>query len=168
MVWPRLRVSPWSIRPRGRTLNWPAMTYLRCSRGPAPVERLVLGTLALLGLFAMHGLGGHGATHRTGPDVSPATRPAQLHGDTVNSSAASMAAPDDGEAGSHSDGDDGALVGLCLAVLAIALLPTLCLLSGTRWKWAGCRVVRLRAVLPLAVYRDRDPPDLTALSILRC
>jgi len=144
------------------------MTSLRCSRGPAPVVRLALGTLALLGLFAMHGLGEHGTMHRTGADVSSAIRPAQLHGDMVDSSSASLAAPDDGEAGSHPYGDDGALVGLCLAVLAIALLGMLCLRSGARWQWAGCRVVRLRAVLPLAVYRDGNPPDLMALSILRC
>jgi len=143
------------------------MAYLRCSRGPAPVVRLALGALALLGLFAMHGLGEHGTMHRTGSDASSVTLPAQLHGDTVDSSFAAMAAPDHGEAGSHPDGDDG-LVGLCLAVLAIALLGMLCLRSGARRQWAGCRVVRLRAVLPLAVYRDRDPPDLMALSILRC
>ncbi|MDQ3610010.1 MAG: DUF6153 family protein [Actinomycetota bacterium] len=144
------------------------MTYLRCFRGPAPVVRLALGALALLGLFAMHGLGGHGTMHRTASDASSAKLQAQLHGDTVDSSSASMAAPDHGEAGSHPDGGDGALVGLCLAVLAIALLGMHCLRSEARWQWAGCRVVRLRAVLPFAVYRDRDPPDPLALSILRC
>ncbi len=44
------------------------------SRGAVPVIRLALGVLALLGLFAMHGLGEHGTMHRTVSDASSAAQ----------------------------------------------------------------------------------------------
>ncbi len=91
-----------------------------------------------------------------------------MHGHPVESSPASMAARDLSDAGSHRDDGDASLAGLCLAVLAIALLGLFWLGRSARWRWVGGGVTGRRAVVWPAVIRDRDPPDLFALSIQRC
>lgn len=134
---------------------------------------LLLGAFALLGLFAMHGLGGHGAhqvgpseTHHASSDESPGAAHLTAH-DCAGACAADgiTAHP---VLGSGSGGDDLLVMALCLAVLAAgaavaAVLargrPSLALLQPPRS--AGGPAVDRSA-------RDRDPPSIHALSVLRC
>ena len=132
--------------------------------------RLVVLVAALLGVFAMHGLAAHGAMHPpvSGDSVAGAVVDAvhvEHGGATVEAltegsvSVGARDAPDHG---------DSALMALCLALLATALI----VLLGLRVRG---RLTRLRGperatstTLRLAARRDRDPPCLPALSIQRC
>lgn len=118
------------------------------------MRRRVWVLLAVLaGLFAMHGLADHGAT--AGPHAEAAV--VQHHGHHE------PPADDDQHHSGHG------LVGLCVAVLGAALLW---LLGGT----VGRRVAAPCATLARAVRsasraaraRAPDPPDLLALSVVRC
>lgn len=139
------------------------------SRGAVSVRR-VLGVLSLLlGLFAMHGLAEHGTVHRTVPDASSRAPQLDAHAHPTASGQVVPAVEDRGPSDSHPDQDAGGLVGLCLAVLVVAIIVT----TGSAGRSArgtsiGCAVTRLPTISPATVFRDRAPPDLLALSIHRC
>jgi hypothetical protein len=115
--------------------------------------RQLLATVALLGLFAMHGLSDHGTSEHLG---MVGDEQAMAHAQPAVAAAEMPAG--------HSD--MGA-VGLCLAVLVAAVLG-----------FAAVRLRLLSSWLPWSSYRDRrwavvagrdrDPPDLVHLSIQRC
>jgi hypothetical protein len=158
------------------------MTRTSTAERRTSLVRLLLLVGAVVGLFAMHGLGAHGASHHPGPlavdshhagaavpagmsDPVPGKQSRQLSstassiGGTASSSTPARAtAP--GETGSG-------LVGLCMAVLAGVLFA----LAGPR-AWGRLRAaVTLRLVAGLrlaAAARERDPPLLVRLSICRC
>ncbi len=130
-----------------------------------PVRALLL-LLALLGLFAMHGLADHGAAgHHGGPGTTAAAEHHVSHeAPTSQPSAAvtevvamSVTAP---------LGDPGHTAGaLCLAVLLLGLALLLAG-RGTRLpRRATARLVGNSTPLPI---RRPDPPDLTRLCVLRC
>ena len=110
-------------------------------------------TVALLGLFAMHGLSDHGTSEHLG---------------MVGDQQVTMPAHSAGNAADEPAGDsDMGIAGLCLAILVGAVL--------------GFAVVRLRLMSffrpwppradrrwSVGAGRDRDPPDLVHLSIQRC
>lgn len=115
------------------------------------LSRAVVTLVALAGLFAMHGLADHGvAGHGAVPAAHHATTDGAGHGDPAP---ATPVAHD--------------MAGLCLALLALGLL----LLLGH-----GPGADRRRTLLPAAPTgwrapprpRTSDPPDLHALSVLRC
>jgi len=110
-------------------------------------------TVALLGLFAMHGLSDHGTSEHLGM-VGDEQVMAPAHATSVTAD----------EPAGHAEMGIG---GLCLAVLVAAVL--------------GFAVVRLRLMgflrpgpppadrrWSVGAGRDRDPPDLVHLSIQRC
>lgn len=112
-----------------------------------------VASLALFGLFAMHGWGVHGSGHEafTSQASEACDAPVTHH-----------CPPDPAEP----SGDHG-LIGLCLAVLGGAAAVALALVAQRRQRFfwpAG----RLRHVLVPRWIRERDPPDLLALGVIRC
>jgi hypothetical protein len=130
--------------------------------------------VALVGLFAMHGLAGHGMTHQmdmpgetswAGAHAEHATGPAMSMTDGTDHYAlaqrqpAKPAAPGPGPSSMT-------LIGLCLAVLVAGIAA---LLRGRLLEKVSRGVhTRLLAGRPARARRDHDPPCLLALSIQRC
>lgn len=155
-----------------------------------PVHRsrpwLLLGAFALLGLFAMHGLGGHGMNHAGTSNTHAASTHAEAGvvgleapdamshrsagaghvgcvGDCVPPDSTVHAAD-----GSAPGGGTSMLLVLCLAVLAAVAFAIVLALRRTRWALLralrpGDRITRL-----CRSARDRDPPCLYVLSVQRC
>jgi hypothetical protein len=122
--------------------------------------RRVCGAVALLGLLAMHGLGLHGTAHGDHAALPMSTAaPATAHQHV----AMSADAPAVDGAGSHHT--DLGPAGLCLAVLLLGLV--LAALRGRQVLTAELRALRT-VDRPARARRDRAPPSLVALSILRC
>lgn len=118
----------------------------------------IVATLALCGLFAMHGWGTHG-TMSHGHEMSPTVG---TH--AMTDASASCDCPDDGQP--TTDSDSESVLALCLAVL-VALVAMAVRLLIRRLTWA--RVARwARAELPPLIRRDRDPPNRFALCVIRC
>ena len=134
-------------------------------RGPVHHPRLVrllLVSVALLGLLAMHGVSTHGTTHDSGLG-------AHAVGSQMSASMdASPSSPNDVDGQSMPHNGGAGLVGLCLAVLGAALIGLLW--PGRSGRWQGMRLrVRERWVdVSATTSRDRDPPCLHTLSIQRC
>ncbi len=119
---------------------------------------------ALLGLLLMHGVGGHsahaGEVHATGGHAGAVT---EAHGDAVH---ASCAGPCAGEVAAPLPRQvSEVLMTLCLTIL---LTAAGLLLLGGEWR----RPSVLRADRPISSRWPgrpaKRPPDLHALSILRC
>jgi hypothetical protein len=140
------------------------------------VGRSVVLLVALAGLFAMHGLSGHGAMDHDGSAF-------RVPGDTTMAAMHAAPVPVVDQAVDHTLGQapghavsravgpatgrtTDAAMGLCLAVLTGALV--LLLLRRAAWPVAaeGRRVLRHCALLARA--RAPDPPDLLALCVHRC
>lgn len=113
--------------------------------------------LVLLGVLAMHGLGGHAAGHGPLPSSHP-------H-DAVATLAAEHAAADAAQHLASDAPHQPWWAALCLAIVAGAVL----LLAG-RSTGAPVRVSSLRpaAAARIPGRRDRDPPSLVVLSVRRC
>lgn len=128
------------------------------------MPRLLLATLALLGLLAMHGLGTHGvhgddATGQVGAHPHAASEPVGL-------GSVAEAVPVGGCSDGCGQHTELLTVMLCVAVLLAGLA-----LLRPRSGLLGALVVPGRLLqLPSApaARRRRRPPDLLALSILRC
>lgn len=118
-------------------------------RGPALAGLLFV---VLAGIVGMHGLDAHGASLETAASsVVPAADEAH--------------APVD-----HSDGEHGAMTALamCVAVLAAALAGIAVCLRRHRGVGLVVRELPRQISTASAARRDRDPPSLDALCILRC
>ncbi|MBZ5740317.1 DUF6153 family protein [Nocardioides mangrovi] len=132
-------------------------------RTSSAVLRLAALLLAAAGLFAMHGLSDHGAA-----------------GHAVQASMSSMTSMTDAHADGHAgrsgpskqpSGDMDGMAGLCLAVLAGALLAAAALLGGPRRTLLDRLRLPREAVRQFACWaraRGPAPPDLFQLSIQRC
>lgn len=150
------------------------MVQLSAQPRYAAVIRRFLGVVALVGLFAMHGLAGHGTGHEMdmGSPAVLSTSASMTHG-MGNSMSMGMATTEVGTEPSATPDDQTpepsmmSLVGLCLAILLLAFVLAVSL-------GRGFTVHRnlLRRVLaigwPARARRDRDPPCLFTLSIQRC
>lgn len=130
---------------------------------------LVAVAVALFGLLSMHGWGSHAGAHPMGAGSQGAMpvmnqvgadAPTSVAGDGSNGSVTSRPtqAP---------DGDEGGgLLGLCLAFLTGLILGVALTLAR--------RGVRILSSLlptwpsPVLYGRDRDPPDLLRLCVIRC
>lgn len=139
--------------------------------------RLVLAAVAvaLFGLLSMHGWGSHASTHIVGAVshgvsiVAPAG-----HGDVHGLSPLSGEGATDQSRthttaqtpGAPFDGVDGDLLGLCLAILS-GLILAVALLMARRGIQILCTLL---PAWPNPVFygRDRDPPDLLQLCVIRC
>lgn len=132
--------------------------------------------LALLAIFAMHGLASHASAAEPIPVPSPAATQS-LSGMTDAHHAAHHgereAAPATPVASLDGDGHDGGqhamqVLGFCVAVLATAAIALLRLVRPA----PGVVAVRPRALrsatAPVAARNAHAPPDLHALSVLRC
>jgi hypothetical protein len=137
--------------------------------------RLALAAVAvaLFGLMSMHGWGSHAGAHSMSAEPDGASvlvavghgGPHDLAGAVKNEPVATLP---DGAAGSEVPGGvgDGSILGLCLAILT-GLILGFALLMARR----GIRV--LRHLVPtwsatILYGRDRDPPDLLQLCVIRC
>lgn len=127
----------------------------------AALTRLLLGAAALLGLLAMHGLGVHGTAHDSAPAAHGPHAAADPGGPAASSSLDAV-----GDPMSHES--DTSLLGLCLAVLGVALLGLFGVGRAGRRPWIRLRLRDLRIAVSAVSSRDRDPPCLHLLSIQRC
>ncbi|MFE6648968.1 DUF6153 family protein [Nocardioides sp. NPDC057772] len=140
--------------------------------------RLALAAVAvaLFGLLSMHGWGSHAGAHSMGatpqsPDVMMSAghdgphAPAGIAGDDSVSAESGSAAADDLPQGPLGDGG-GSFLGLCLAVLTGLILGFALLLVRR-----NIRILRRLVPTwpnPVRYGRDRDPPDLLQLCVIRC
>lgn len=155
-------------------------------RIPARPGLWVGSLFVLAGLFGMHGLASDGpcgmpaivgtaaaemalphAGHGSMPGV-PSSGVAPGTTTAMSATSAAAGALEDVVHGTAAGGGHGhGMVGLCVAVLAAALIVLLALLAPRHGRGHTLhghrRGVRLRGL-----GRDRDPPSLTWLSILRC
>ena len=161
----------------------PSIRIVRNLRNIAGTSRaryaLGVAALALFGLLSMHGWGTHAGMHAETShspahgalphDHDHASVLTTSHPGQVASEAAAMEADkvgcDNGCDGSGSGGGMG-MVGLCLAVLG-GLVLGLALMLLRR------RIPLLRTMLPtfhhpILLSRERDPPDLLRLCVIRC
>ncbi|PKH39025.1 hypothetical protein SAMN05192575_103282 [Nocardioides alpinus] len=127
--------------------------------------RTLWAAAALLAIVAMHGL----AAHAGSADPRPLAAAATSH-----VGHAAMAADDSpvaaGETPAHGEhGHEMAVLGLCAAVLATSAILLLVGLGRPR---SGILGLAPRAVTttshPVGVRTEHAPPDLHALSVLRC
>lgn len=117
--------------------------------------------LVLLGVLAMHGLGGHAAGHDALPG-GHAVEPVAVgpHGHLAHEPVT--------DASTHLATDPGAdpwWTALCLAVLAGAVLLAV---RGNVGVWLPGPTRRPVVTSPVPGRRDRDPPSLLVLSVCRC
>jgi hypothetical protein len=147
----------------------------------APGARFILAAvaLALFGLLSMHGWGSHTGGHTM--TMAPASSAVSTNSsETAGHGRASMTDGGSKESSSQTaggsastrghekpDGDPGAsLLGLCLVVLGGLLLGIALL-----WARRGIRIPPwLLPTWPHSVLigRERDPPDLLQLCVIRC
>ncbi|WP_442938350.1 DUF6153 family protein [Nocardioides sp. Soil796] len=128
---------------------------------------VLVGVLA--GLLAMHGLTNHGAAgHEAGNDGLGASATSMEPGMSHAGDASADASLTESPSGDPEKGSRGgmAMVGLCLAVLVgfvigyVLRRPTHVVLFRVP------RALRVAAI-PVTATRDRDPPCLFELSVLR-
>jgi len=119
--------------------------------------------LALFGIFAMHGWGTHGTGHESAHDaMAMAPLPAvagttpHVHSDVVT--------PDSGKPPS---GSGHGMASLCLAVLAglIAAVVLIVQRRASVWLPWSMQVAEWQSATH---GRDRDPPSLARLRVIRC
>lgn len=154
---------------------------MRDLRAPTGTRRarhaLAVVAVALFGLLSMHGWGSHTGAHAMAATTPSATVVATgsdpaSHGHSEPAASepdatAHVVASQPAGTGLDEPGDSGAgLLGLCLAVLAGLVLAIALLLTRR-----GVRIPR--TLLPAwrsAVFigRDRDPPRLGMLCVIRC
>ena len=138
----------------------------------AAALRTVCGVAALLGLFAMHGLAGHGTAHQGDADSSMlmASAAGPTHASMTITHHEGYESPTAGTRGDRDpDPDSGllGLAGLCLAVLLIGAVVAVALGRGIPIKGDRGRTWRTIGQ-PRRARRYRDPPCLFTLSIQRC
>lgn len=135
--------------------------------------RLVVLIGALFGLFAMHGLGDHGAAPHEmhaaamAPVIAAADPPHGAHAAHASHTGASDELPAKPSAAApDSPGSGMWMAGLCLAVLVGALIG---FLLARPQRVAVFNRSNALAFVPArpSGRRDRDPPCLFALSVLR-
>ncbi len=149
----------------------------------APVRRsrlcLVLGAFALLGLFAMHGLGGHGlhhgavngSDHDTATSISVAMSSAGHDdflgvGDGCDGACGTNAAPDAREGGG--DWLGGWTLMLCLGLLVAGVVAPLFARRGLRPESLRVTPGSQTAAHRRSSARAHDPPCLYSISVQRC
>lgn len=138
----------------------------RCSRVRLTV-RLLVFTAALAGLIAMHGLSDHAApSHEMNAPMDPAVM-AMSHASHMADDARN--ATDDTRTVDRAPDEDSpgmAMAGLCLAVLAGAIFGFLLLRPHRGVVFMGQIALAFVPGRPSG-RRDRDPPRLFELSVLR-
>jgi hypothetical protein len=121
-----------------------------------------------MGVFAMHGLSDHGApSHAMNPPMPAVMAPTHT-GHAIDPALVVAGGTSAGDAAPASDGHspDVAMAGLCVAVLAGAILGFL-QLRPLRCVFLGPRIGLPFLAQRPSGRRDRDPPSLFELSVLR-
>lgn len=167
--------------PQSNHRRLPKIELMQELRAPAGKRRaryaLAAVTVALFGLLSMHGWGSHTGAHSMGETPpranvmiaasdsgghghsGPATSEPDASAQVVAAHPAGMDSDEPGESGAG-------LLGLCLAVMAGLVLGIALLLAR--------RGVRIPPTLmpawqsPVFIGRDRDPPRLRMLCVIRC
>jgi hypothetical protein len=150
------------------------------ARTGAPGARLAVAAaaVALFGLLSMHGWGSHAVAHpmaaaSQGTTVMTAgehdgglTGRAALIGEEAATATTPGVLAHGGQADAPVDGKGGPLTGLCVAVLTALLVGIALAISRRSTRtWRGPLPWWPHFVL---VGRDRDPPDLLQLCVIRC
>lgn len=152
----------------GRAMTW---TRPRPPARPHAGRWLLLAT-TLVGVFAMHGLTGHGTTL---PSVHSAAQPtalSTLHAAVAVERLEAGHVPDPG--GTHAEpaavGDHhgSGLLGLCLAVLVALAALAMDRLFTTRRTTLAALLPAGRQQRVWSRARGPAPPDLVALGVQRC
>lgn len=137
---------------------WAGTTYAE------GVIRTLWAAAALLAIVAMHGLALHGGSHGGSPlpaaSASHAGHAAMAVDDSLSTASA---APSHGE---HSH--EMAVLGLCAAVLATSAILLLLGLGRPRSGMLGLLPRATATSHPAGMRAEPAPPDLHALSVLRC
>ena len=152
------------------------MNVLRLvSRSGQSTVRAVVLFAALAGLFAMHGLADHGATHQ---DQLVMTDSAMSHTAHASVHEDRSTAPHEESVGASAevmvDAGDGrlpgtmGLMGLCLAVLALAGLLAANLLRTTSRRRGPTRTSYSQEWVRPSHLRTVDPPGRYRLQVHRC
>ena len=150
---------------------------LRNARAGHNTNRLIALFFVLAGLFAMHGLAGHGAhagheamAAASSPDVMSHGPQSDAHSPTTDAGVSATDQPT-GQAqidrASLPGTGSGGLMALCLAVLTGAVLALLAARGPSSVAVAVQPVSRGQARHAFAD-RDRSPPSLAAFSVQRC
>lgn len=182
-VAPAARTSAPPLSGRRRSERFPRLPRIGIVRDLRTIARmpgaryaLVVACLALFGLLSMHGWGTHAGMHAetshapshvalVHSDAHAATPDTPRHGRATPTS--DYAASCDNTCGDGgSDGGMG-LAGLCLAVLGGVLAAAFALLL----LWRCFPLLRTMLATfrhPVLLGRDRDPPDLLRLCVIRC
>lgn len=120
-----------------------------------------------MGVFAMHGPSDHGApSHGMNPPMNPAVMAPTHTGHAVDAALVVAGGTSTGDAASDGHSSDVAMAGLCVAVLAGAILGFL-QLRPLRRVFLGPRIGLPFLAQRPSGRRDRDPPSLFELSVLR-
>lgn len=132
--------------------------------------RLVLAAVAvaLFGLLSMHGWGSH-AGGAGAHDMSVMAAGAHEGPQALQSTVGHVESDRPGahvSSGVPADGEGGGLLGLCLAILSGLILAVALFLARRRIRL----LTSLLPTWPRPVFygRDRDPPDLLQLCVIRC
>lgn len=151
-----------------------AAGYVRCAamrttrtiaRKPRTRVTFAAAALALFGLLAMHGWGTPGSAHH-GATAAPEMPAMSASTHTVSVDDTRVPAGHSEHRSDDPPGHSTWLLGLCLALLA-GLLLGLALLFGRR-RVALPDTMLPRFVKPPLLTRDRDPPDVLRLCVIRC
>lgn len=131
--------------------------------------RTSFAVVALLGLFAMHGLTSHEAAHGVHAGEPVAVLTAVEHAHTVHETS-EVTTSTSGTRDVSGVPDPGrsplGLAGMCLAILLAGVIVAL---AVGRSALAGREHAGVRSLgRPARARRDRDPPCLFALSVQRC
>lgn len=158
-------------------------------RGWRGLAASAVALLALAGVLAMHGLALHGvamaapsasavamgepatassptASHASAPHDHHASATDRSPGDSMLATSTAATASTARGGGHLHHGVHDAMAAMCLAVLLLAL--ALLLPAGGRGVLVGRDARRPLRFMPPSLRVARDPPDLHALSVLRC
>ena len=173
--WRSRRCPPRNGKPRP-CVNSAAMASPRSSQIPRRLLGAAVWGLLLGGIFAMHGLGTHGtgahaemeqpamSNASAHMDISGAGHPAHVVPESESTSSEDLSWVVGEPAGS---GSMTGLMAMCLAILGGVLAGFVALFMRYRCRRPLMRAVRQVHALVIAS-RDRDPPCLVRLSVMRC
>jgi hypothetical protein len=148
---------------------------------PGARYALAVVALALFGLLSMHGWGTHAGMHvetSQSPDhvalvhgdghasAAEAPHPSQVAGSAGAMDADAVGCKGDCSGSGSGSGGGIGLVGLCLAALGGLVLALALLLLRRCIPLLGTMLPSVRH--PVLLSRDRDPPDLLRLCVIRC
>jgi hypothetical protein len=137
---------------------------------PTPATQALVVIAAVVGLFAMHGLGDHGVSHQGDHGVLDASMPAAAHAVHGAHRQTSELSPSGGTSSLTGDlgSRDLGLAGACLAVVGLVGLARCLMVSASRTSPPSSCPSRTTRAFAGVVVRTADPPDRHQLQVHRC